>query len=199
MITFLNGVLEENWPGRLVIEVSGVGYEVIVPAFGEDRFGRIGDKVKVLTHHHVREQEQTLFGFADEASRDLFRLLIQRVSGVGPKVAMAVLGGMAADAFKQAVVTGDIAAIAGIKGLGRKTAERIVLELGDKVGVREAWQVQTSNEAVEPGQLARNDALLALISLGYKQAEAKKAIDKVPGEVSQPDEMLRAALRLLQG
>lgn len=165
---------------------------------GEAEFGQIGDTVRVLTHHHIREQEQTLFGFPNEDSRDLFRLLMTRVSGVGPKVAMSVLSGMTSGDFKQAVVSGDITSIAKIKGLGKKTAERIVLELGDKVGVKEAWQAQ-SDSAMNPDQVAKNDALLALISLGYKQADAQKAIDKVPPEISKSDEMLRAALRLLQG
>lgn len=199
MITFLQGTLEESWPGKLVILAGGVGYEVIVPMLGEERFGQIHEQVRVLTHHHVREQEQTLYGFANGEERDLFRLLINRVSGVGPKVAMAVLGGMTAPDFKQAVVSGDIATIAKIKGLGKKTAERIVFELGDKVGVKEAWQAQAAPERMEPSQAARNDTLLALISLGYKQAEARKAVDAVPPEISKSDEMLRAALRLLQG
>lgn len=199
MITFLQGTLEESWPGRLVINAGGVGYEVIIPMLGEDRFGQVGEPTKVLTHHHIREQEQTLYGFADEDGRDLFRLLINRVTGVGPKVAMSVLSGMATADFKQAVVGGDIATIAKIKGLGKKTAERIVLELGDKVGVKEAWQAQTAAENLSEDQVAKNDALLALISLGYKQTDAQKAIEKLPADITQSDEMLRAALRLLQG
>lgn len=198
MITFLQGTLEESWPGRIVILSGGVGYEVVIPMLGESQFGNIGDTVRVLTHHHIREQEQTLYGFPNEDSRDLFRLLINRVSGVGPKVAMSVLSGMTSDDFKRAVVSGDITSISKIKGLGKKTAERIVLELGDKVGVKEAWQAQTET-GLHPDQIARNDSLLALISLGYKQADAQKAIDKVPEEITQSDEMLRAALRLLQG
>jgi Holliday junction DNA helicase RuvA len=199
MITFLQGTLEESWPGRLVINAGGVGYEVIVPLLCEGEFGQIGETTKVLTHHHIREQEQTLYGFPDSGSRDLFRLLIERVTGVGPKVAMSVLSGMASGDFKQAVVSGDIATISKIKGLGKKTAERIVLELGDKVGVKEAWQNQSPDANLAPEAAAKNDALLALISLGYKQNDAQKAIDRLPGDLSQPDEMLRAALRLLQG
>jgi len=159
----------------------------------------MGEETKVLTHHHIREQEQTLYGFATDGDRDLFRLLINRVTGVGPKVAMSVLSGMATDDFKQAVVSGDIATIAKIKGLGKKTAERIVLELGDKVGVKEAWQAQSSSAPQSPEEVAKNDTLLALIALGYKQTEAQKAVDRLPADVVKSDEMLRAALRLLQG
>jgi Holliday junction DNA helicase RuvA len=199
MITFLEGTLEESWPGRLVLNVGGVGYEVLVPLFGDEQFGQTGAKTRVLTHHHIREQEQTLYGFPDEDARDLFRLLINHVSGVGPKVAMSILSGMAAADFKEAVVRGDINTISKIRGLGKKTAERIVLELGDKVGVKDAWQAQSARATLAPEAVAKNDALLALISLGYKQAEAQKAIEKLPDHLSKPDEMLRAALRLLQG
>jgi Holliday junction DNA helicase RuvA len=199
MITFLQGTLEESWPGRLVINAGGVGYEVVIPMLGDGDFGNIGDKTRVLTHHHIREQEQTLFGFADDDSRDVFRLLINRVTGVGPKVAMSVLSGLSTPDFKQAVVTGDIATIAKVKGLGKKTAERIVLELSDKVGVKEAWENQAAGSTLTPDAAAKNDVLLALISLGFKQADAQKAIDKLPDELVQSDEMLRAALRLLQG
>lgn len=199
MITFLEGTLEESWPGRLVLNVGGVGYEVIVPLFGDEQFGQAGAKTRVLTHHHIREQEQTLYGFPDEDARDLFRLLINHVSGVGPKVAMSILSGMAASDFKEAVVRGDINTISKIRGLGKKTAERIVLELGDKVGVKDAWQAQSARATLAPQAAAKNDALLALISLGYKQVEAQKAIEKLPETLSKPDEILRAALRLLQG
>ena len=198
MIAFLQGTLEESWPGRVIINVNGAGYEVIVPALGDGEFGQTGDKVKVLTHFHVREQEQTLFGFPSEEARDLFRLLIGRVSGVGPKVAMSILSGMSTNDFKQAVVEGDTTAIAKIKGLGKKTAERVVLELRDKVGVKDAWESQTSPNAT-PVQRARGDALLGLMALGYKQADARKAVEKVPEEVTGPDDILRAALRFLQG
>ncbi len=199
MITFLQGTLEESWPGRLVINVGGVGYEVIVPLFDDEVFGRIGAGTKVLTHHHIREQEQTLYGFPDEAARDLFRLLIHHVTGVGPKVAISILSGMMAADFKEAVVAGDILTLSKIRGLGKKTAERIVLELGDKVGVKDAWKAQSVASGLTPEAAAKNDALLALISLGYKQVEAQKAIGKIPGDLVRPDEMLRAALRLLQG
>lgn len=199
MITFLQGALEESWPGRIVVNVNGVGYQIVVPLTGEEAFGRMGESTKVLIHFHVREQEQTLFGFPDRDSRDLFRLLINRVSGVGPKVAMSILSGMETNDFKQAVVSGDIDTISKIKGIGKKTAERVVLELRDKVGLKEAWETeQTDSTHVSPRQKAQNDALLALISLGYKQNDARQAVGKVSAEISATDEILRTALRLLQ-
>ncbi|NNE93493.1 MAG: Holliday junction branch migration protein RuvA [Verrucomicrobiales bacterium] len=198
MITFLQGKLTESWPGRLVIDVNGVGYEVLVPLLADGSFGQIGETVFVRTHHHIREQEQTLYGFPDDDGRDLFRLLIGRVSGVGPKVGMSVMSGMSAADFKAAVVAGDITAISKIKGLGKKTAERIVLELKDKVGVTSAWETQARGGTLPPEKSARNDAVLAMISLGYKQADAHKAVEKVDSEITNADEILRAALRLMQ-
>ena len=200
MITFLRGTLAESWPHRVVVDVNGVGYAVTVPLSASESLGQVGDPVTVLTHFHVRETENTLYGFQNSDERDLFRLLIGRVSGVGPKVAMSILSGLSAGDFKAAVVAGDIDAIAKIKGLGKKTAERIVLELKDKVGVAEAWEVQSRSPELSPAQTASNDAVLGLISLGYKKAEAEKAIARVAKEdgSENTDEMLRAALRLLQ-
>lgn len=202
MITFLHGTLAESWPNRVVIDVNGVGYEITVPMAASESFGPVGTNVKVLTHLHIREQEHTLYGFQNGDERDLFRLLIDRVSGVGPKVAMSILSGMSAGDFKGAVVAEDLDTIAKIKGLGKKTAERIVLELKDKVGVAAAWEVQSRSPELTPEQSACNDAVLGLISLGYKKAEAEKAVARVAGAVSSDssntDEILRAALRLLQ-
>lgn len=201
MITFLRGIVAESWPNRIVIDVNGVGYDIIVPLAASEAFAQAGDQpVTVLTHFHVRETENTLYGFQNGDERDLFRLLIGRVSGVGPKVAMSILTGMSAGDFKGAVVAGDIDAIAKIKGLGKKTAERIVLELKDKVGVAEAWEVQSRSPELTPAQSASNDAVLGLISLGFKKAEAEKGVARAAKESpdASSDEILRAALRLLQ-
>ncbi|MBL9151363.1 MAG: Holliday junction branch migration protein RuvA [Verrucomicrobiales bacterium] len=201
MITFLRGILVESWPHRLVIDVHGVGYEVIVPLSMGEAFSRVGAEVTLLTHLIIREQEHTLYGFPGRDERDLFLLLIDRVSGVGPKVAMSILSGLSAGDFKGAVVSGNLGAIAGIKGIGKKTAERIVLELKDKVGVAEAWEVQTRGGQIPAEQSIRNDAVLALISLGYKPADAQKAVAKAaegaPTDASV-DVLLRTALRGLQ-
>lgn len=199
MITFLEGTLAESIPGRLAIDVGGVGYEVLVPLSTSDGMPPVGKSVRVLTHLHVREQEQTLYGFRTPEERDLFRLLIDRVSGIGPKLGMAVLSGMAVADFKNAVVGADIAALSTISGLGKKTAERIVLELRDKVGVTSAWEAAGEGGGATSGKAgAINDAVLALISLGYKQADAHKAVTKVAdAEEGEPDadDLIRVALR----
>ncbi len=199
MITFLKGILVDNLASRVTIEVNGIGYEVTMPFSSIDALGRPGDRVEILTHFHVREQEQTLYGFATADERDLFRLLINRVSGVGPKLAMAVLSGIAVPDFKNAVVQGNLEVLAAIRGLGKKTAERIVLELKDKIGVAAAWEASARRS---PSETRMNDAILALISLGYKQVEAQKAVKQAIGSVpqdsdSEADALLRAALRIL--
>src|SRR6202043_159142 len=134
MISFLDGDLVEALPTQVVISVQGVGYLVQIPLSSFDHLPAVGQRVRLLTHLVVREDAHLLFGFASSAERDLFRLLLQHVSGVGPKLALAVLSGMTVSQFKAAVVRGDVAALAKVSGVGKKTAERIVLELKDRVG-----------------------------------------------------------------
>ena len=199
MITYLDGCLAELLPGRLTIDVSGLGYEVLVPLSTSDTMPSIGEKVHILTHMHVREQEQTLYGFATNDERDLFRLLITRVSGIGPKLGLAVLSGMSVDQFKNAVIHGDTPILSKISGLGKKTGERIILELKDKVGVTAVWTAAKEESHGVKGII--NDAVLALISLGYKQSEAIKAVNKIADSNTEPinsDELIRAALRSMK-
>lgn len=189
-------------PNRATIDVNGVGYEVLVPLSTYDALGEVGRPVRILTHLHIRENEHTLYGFGTDDERDLFRLLIGRVTGIGPKLAMAVLSGMSVTGFKGAVVNNDITSLSKISGLGKKTAERIVLELKDKVGVAAAWEVASSGHSPSPDAAAQNDAVLALISLGYKQVDAQKAVRKLADSVelgASPgiDDYIRGALRVL--
>src|SRR5205085_10841451 len=135
MITFLAGNLNTALPTQATVDVNGVGYEVLIPLSSYDKLPPVGQPVRILTHLHVREDAQILYGFMTAAERDLFRLLVNHVSGIGPKLALAVLSGMSVSTFKGAVVNADIASLSKISGLGKKTAERIVLELKDKLGV----------------------------------------------------------------
>lgn len=198
MIARLRGTVLEAYPNRLVVDVQGVGYEVHVPLSTFDRLhASEGLSVDLRTHLHIRETAHTLYGFASEEERDVFLLLIDRVSGIGPAIAMAVLSGMPVNQFKSAVVQGDVAALSRIKGLGKKTAERIVLELKDKVGVTETWQDAAAGQVTAGAA----DAELALIALGYKQVDARKAVRKVlEGDSAATTEaLIRGALRTLQG
>ena len=143
MITRLKGEVWEALPGRVVVGCGGVGYQTLVPMSTYDRLNPVeGSQIDLRTYQHVRENSLTLYGFVSDEERDVFLLLIDRVSGIGPSIAMAVLSGMPVEQFKSAVVAGDIAGLSRIKGLGKKTAERIVLELKDKVGVGETWEMR---------------------------------------------------------
>ncbi|MFI3244480.1 MAG: Holliday junction branch migration protein RuvA [Akkermansia sp.] len=194
MISFLRGTVAESRLQSLILDVNGVGYELIVPLSSIDQINPVeGQQLCLKTYLHVRETAQVLYGFATDAERDIFRLLIDRVSGIGPSTAISILSGLHVDAFKAAVASGDVAAIARAKGIGKKTAERIVLELKDKVGLAATWQAQQAGSTSS----AAADAELALIALGFKQAEARKSIAAHLKDEPQAstDELIRAALR----
>jgi Holliday junction DNA helicase RuvA len=203
MITFLEGTLAEALPTQIVVDVGGVGYLVHIPLSSFDKLPNPGGRVKILTQLQVREDAHTLYGFATAQERDLFRLLVNHVSGIGPKLALAVLSGMTVASFKGAVVASDLAAISKISGVGKKTAERIVLELKDKVGVAAAWEAASAGHAPDPAETFLNDAVLALISLGYKQVDAHKAIKQIIANPAHRDadaeSLVRLALKQLAG
>ncbi len=194
MIAFLRGTVAESMPQCLVLDVNGVGYEVQVPLSTFDAVNPMeGKTVTLKIHLHVRENAQVLYGFATDAERDIFRLLIDRVSGIGPATAISILSGLNVNAFKQAVVNGDVQAIARAKGVGKRTAERIILELKDKVGLASTWEAQQQGTTSE----AAGDAELALLALGFKQTEARKAIGALVKDNPRAttDELIRGALR----
>jgi Holliday junction DNA helicase RuvA len=200
MITFLEGTLVEALPTQVVIGVHGVGYHVNIPLSSYDKLPAVGASIKILTHLVVREDAHVLYGFMTSGERDLFRLLVNFVSGIGPKTALDVLSGMSVTNFKAAVVNGDAGLLAKTKGIGKKTAERIVVELKDKVGVAAAWEAASATHAPTPQEVQINDAVLALIALGYKQVEAHKVVKQVaekggPGQASE--DLVRGALKLL--
>ncbi len=200
MITFLEGVLVEALPTHVVLSVHGVGYHVAIPLSSYDKLPAVGQQFKILTHLQVREDAHILYGFCSAAERDLFRLLVANVSGIGPRTALDVLSGTSVTSFKAAVVAGDTASLSRVKGIGKKTAERIVVELKDKVGVAAAWEAASAGHAPTPQEAQINDAVLALIALGYKQVDAHKAVktaqEKGGGSLGVED-LVRAALKLL--
>jgi Holliday junction DNA helicase RuvA len=200
VIAFLEGILAEALPTQIVVNVHGVGYQVMIPVSSYERLPQPGSAVKILTHLTVREDAHVLYGFFSASERDLFRLLLHHVTGVGPKIALAVLSGLPVEMFKAAVVAGDIATISKISGVGKKTAERIVLELKDKVGVAAEWEASSAKNAPSEADARLHDATLALISLGYKQVEAHKAIrraQEVSGSALTAEELIRHALKIL--
>ena len=197
MITFLDGKLVTALPTQAIVDVGGVGYEVFIPLSSYDKLPAAGQDIRILTHLHVREDVQILYGFMTAAERDLFRLLVNNVSGIGPKLALAVLSGMSVNSFKTAVVNSDVASLSKISGLGKKTAERIVLELKDKLGVAAAWEAASAMHAPTPEQEQANEAVLALIALGYKQVDAHKAVRELQekDEAKPAEELVKLALK----
>ncbi len=203
MITFLDGILEESLPTQIVVNVHGVGYEILIPLSSFDKLPPVGKPVKILTHLQVREDAHILYGFMTVPERDLFRLLINHVSGIGPKLGLAVLSGMSVSNFKGAVVNANTGLIAKISGIGKKTAERIVLELKDKLGIAAAWEAASAEHTPGAEEIRVTDAVLALISLGYKQVDAHKAVKKALGDAGSAaatmtvEDLVRQGLKLL--
>lgn len=199
MIYHLTGTLAEALPTQIVVDVGGVGYHVLIPLSSYDKLPPAGSQLKILTHLAIREDAHVLYGFMSAAERDLFRLLVTHVSGIGPKTALDVLSGTSVMSFKASVVAGDIAALSKIKGIGKKTAERIVMELKDKVGIAAAWEAASAAHAPTPEEARITDAVLALIALGYKQIDAHKAVKSAA--TKQPDasteELVTAGLKQL--
>jgi Holliday junction DNA helicase RuvA len=198
MISFLHGKLSEVLPTQVTVDVQGVGYEVLIPLSSYDKLPAPGGEVHLLTQLVVREDAHTLYGFATAAERDLFRLLVNSVSGIGPKTALNILSGMNPVAFRGAVANGDVKALSQISGVGKKTAERIVVELRDKIGAAGAWEAASAARALPVAEQRVNDAVLALMALGFKQVEAHDAVraaQAVLGAEASVEQLVRAALK----
>ena len=175
MITFLEGVVVEKDPTRVVLNVGGVGYEVFIPLSSYDRLPAPGDACKILTYDHVREDIHALYGFLTAEERRMFLMLLN-ISGIGPKLALTALSGLSIRDLKAAIAQADVKRLSSISGIGKKTAERIVVELRDKLGAGEAMEAITAQEEMTPENARTRDAILALVSLGYKQAEAQQLV-----------------------
>jgi holliday junction DNA helicase RuvA len=198
MITFLQGQLVETLPTQAVVDVNGVGYEVLIPLSSFDKLPPPGQPVKLLTQLVVREDAHTLYGFMSAAERDLFRLLVNSVSGIGPKTALNILSGMNVTAFRGAVANGDVKSLSQISGVGKKTAERIVVELRDKIGVAGALEAASARHALSSDDQKASDATLALMALGFKQVEAHDAVraaQAVLGSSATVEQIVRACLK----
>jgi Holliday junction DNA helicase RuvA len=198
MITFLHGKLVESLPTHVVVDVNGVGYEALIPLSSFDKLPPPGGTLKLLTQLIVREDAHILYGFMTPEERDLFRLLISYVSGIGPKTALNILSGMNPVAFRGAVANGDVKALSQISGVGKKTAERIIVELKDKIGIAGAWEASSARRSLSPEEQRLNDAVLALLALGFKQVEAHDAVrgaQAVLGAQTTVEDLVRACLK----
>ena len=197
MITFLKGTLEDALPTKVVVEVNGVGYELLIPLSSFEKLPGLGKPVMLKTQLVVREDSQTLYGFATEDERDMFKM-IQNVSGIGPRLALNVLSGMAVDLFKSAIVTGDVKRLSSINGIGKKTAERMVLELKDKVDHLHGDLPTALGQVPNDLDKSISDTVAALEALGSKTAEAQKAAQAAKamlGNQASVEELVRAALK----
>ena len=193
MIAFLQGKLAEATPMRVVVDCHGVGYAVFIPVSSYDKLPAIGGDVKLLTYHHVSAQDgtQQLFGFATPAEREMFLLLIS-INGIGPKLGCNILSSASVTSLRNAIAAADTKTLSSLRGIGKKTAERLVVELRDKVGA------ETPSGPKPGADPKRADAAQALVSLGYKQADAGKAVmaaSQKLGAAASVEELVRAALR----
>jgi holliday junction DNA helicase RuvA len=193
MIVFLDGVLEEKEPTRVVVNVNGIGYEASIPLSSYDRLPAPGQRVRLLTVPVVREDAHLLFGFMSAEERSAF-LQLTSVNGIGPKLGLAVLSGLAVRDLKAAIASGDVKRLSGISGIGKKTAERLILEMRDKLGKGELLESLTGGKTPGPKDSKLRDALLALISLGHKQADAQRMVKDIASEIT-PETTLEEILR----
>jgi len=198
MIAFLRGRILEKQPNRVIVDVNGVGYEVVIPLSTYYDVGDEGSEVALRVHTHVREDALQLYGFITDFERQVFERLIA-ISGIGPKLALAVLSGVDSRDLVIAVQRGDVARLKGIPGIGKKTAERIVLELRDRLAQLTVPDAAASGVATVEGERLRADLLSALQNLGYHRPQADKAVDNILTTVPEPtfEQALKSALREL--
>jgi holliday junction DNA helicase RuvA len=197
VIALLRGRLLRKGPQEAVVDVGGVGYRVVIPLSTFYRIGEPGEEVTLLTHTHVREDTLALFGFLTTDEQALFERLIA-VSGVGPKLAVSILSGIEAADLVAALRASDVARLTRIPGVGKKTAERLVLELKDKVQGLAASEEATP--AASPAASAKTDLVSALLHLGYSRPEAERGVDRALKEgEGRFEELLRRTLRILSG
>ena len=201
MITSIRGTVIEATPLTAVIEAGGLGYLVNIPVTTAEHLPGIGKEAKLHTLAVYREDSATLYGFHTKTDRDFFQLLVEKVSGIGPKIALSMMSKLSATMLQGAIAAGDVAPLAKCPGIGKKTAERLVIELKDKVGLP-----ATSAPAISGGGVTDsnapvglvNDAINALLTLGYKPAEADKAvrrsIEKL-GDAATLETVIKAALK----
>lgn len=195
MISYIKGTLAEKTPARIIVESCGMGYEILIPLSSYDVLGDVGSEVLVHTYFHVREDAHHLFGFATRKERRLFRMLIS-VSGIGPRSALSILSGASVDDFCGAIVREEVGFLTAISGVGRKTAQRLILELKGRISEEEV-QVGAGVGATILKD-SKSEAVDALISLGFPRSAARKAVEKCADDAQEElgvEELIRGALR----
>ena len=194
MIGSLIGLIKDKKPSLVLLEVNGVGYEVHIPLSTSFQLPNNGESTFILTHLVIRDDQHTLYGFATEEERKLFRTLI-KISGVGAKMALTILSGINVNGFVQSVINEDVDTLVHLPGIGKKTAERLIVEMKDKI------QDVTDSPELSGSAASDNNMLLearnALVNLGYKSSEARKILDKIDTAGLEVEELLRQALKSL--
>ena len=193
MIGSLIGLIKEKTPSAILLEVNGIGYEISIPLSTSFQLPKVGESAFLLTHLVVREDQHSLYGFATEEERKLFRALI-KISGVGAKLAITILSGTNVTGFIQSVVNEDIDALVHLPGIGKKTAERLVVEMKDKISEISDKQHNLQDSGVNS---AVAEAINALVNLGYKTKDAKNILDKIDSEELSVEDLIRQALKSL--
>ena len=206
MIAFIEGTLKECQLNLAIIQVGGVGYELHIPLTTSEKLPVLGETVKLYTHASYKEDSQTLYGFMDRESRDFFKMIVDKVSGIGPKIALNLLGSLSLPMLKTSIASGDVGMLSKAQGLGKKTAERIVVELKDKVLPKSettaSSQISVSGSEELSSEIpvefaTYQDAVSALLTLGYKATDADLAVRKaseILGGKPTTEELIRKAL-----
>lgn len=196
MISYLKGTLTRKHPTEIIVDVVGIGYAVNISLSTYEQLPELNADVHILTHHHIREDAQVLYGFMTENEREMFRLLIG-VSGIGPKMAQTILSGIRPDELARTITAGAISSLTAVPGVGKKTAERLVLELKDKV-----MKMEGSEKIIDmpnTGASVRSEALTALVSLGFSREKAEHALRSILNDVSgktiSVEELIKRALQ----
>ena len=197
MIAWLHGVLLEKQAPSLLVNVNGVGYELEAPMTTFYDLPSEGETVTVFVHMVVREDAQLLYGFSNRQQRDLFRSLI-RVNGVGPKVALAVLSTLSPQELLQCMANEDVAQLCKVPGIGKKTAALLIVAMKDRLEKEFGDVALEATSTAGASSNARNDAIEALVSLGYRPADASRVVKSLPSDLSSED-LIRQALRTLSG
>lgn len=201
MIGRLTGILVEKQPPEILLDVNGVGYELLLPMTSFYNLPEIGQQTSLFTHFVVREDAHLLFGFAQKTDRTLFRELI-KTNGIGPKLALAILSAMSVDEFAYAIEREELSKLVKIPGVGKKTAERLLVELKGKFkGIKQAdffvesTHISTSSHVEQPTETPSDEAIAALVALGYKPTDAEKMVKKVAKTGFTSEQLIREALK----
>jgi Holliday junction DNA helicase RuvA len=197
LIAYLEGKLIEKNPTHLILEVNGVGYSINIPVSSYADIGEIGRIVKVLTYQYVREDELRLYGFSSRQEKELFELLIS-INGVGPRLALGILSSISVEDFQRSILGEDLDVLTHVSGVGKKTAQRLIVELKEKLGKVDLGVEKGIEVKEKIGAPVEEEAVLALVSLGYNKFDARKAVQKVNSETEESlpiEELIKRALK----